>query len=321
MTLRDRARRLHRFLLGFFAAPTSGASAALFRIVFGLLSTWTAIGVGLNLDRYWSGDGALPWAAMRHSANAHWSLVAIAPGDDRLLVGIFVLLLGASIALTVGFFSRASAAVIFIVHVSLQNRNPYTVNGGDRLFVILALLAVLMPLARRWSVQAWWRARWGKPLAGEPTWWALRLAQLQVAYLYLSTGLVKAEHVRWWSGRAMGDVLASPVYCEWPTHLSFWPLVAFLTYFTLLFEVFAFPMLIWFQKTRRFVLWWGILFHIGIEVLMVIPMFSVIMVVTYTLFLTDEESERIVAALTRSFRPARPGSADVARGPSPAAAS
>lgn len=321
--LRALAGRVHDLLLDFFTERTSGASAGLFRIVFGLLAVWAAIGVGLNLQRYWGGDGGFPWSAMSHSTSARWSILAIAPMDDRLLIGVFALLVLASISLTVGLFPRISTVVVWAIHVSLQNRNPYTVNGGDRLFIILSLLAVLLPLDRRWSVHAWWRAKRGVAPGPPVSRWGVALLQLQIAFVYVSTGVVKLQHHRWWGGRAMRDVLSSPVYNEWPGYLDFWPLVFALTYFTLSFEVVGFPFLVWLRRTRKIALAWGLLFHLGIEILMVIPMFSVIMVVTYVLFLTDDECERLVAACVRLVRrlpgpgPARDPQATVAPASSP----
>ena len=49
-----------------------------------------------------------------------------------------------------------------------------------------------------------------------------------------------------------------------------------LTYMTLAFEL-GFPLLIWFKKPRPWLILWGVAFHAGIDALMIIPMFSMVM--------------------------------------------
>ena len=101
----------------------------------------------------------------------------------------------------------------------------------------------------------------------------------------------------------MQDVLSSPLFSEWPIHLDFWPASALLTWSTLLFE-FGFPLAVWHPRLRFLALGLGVFFHAGIELTMMIPMFSAIMVTSYTLFLSDQEAARVLCFLRRC-RPLR----------------
>ena len=107
--------------------------------------------------------------------------------------------------------------------------------------------------------------------------------------------------MRWLSGIALRDVLSSPVFSEWPHYYDYFPIIVFLTWMTLLFEM-AFPLLVWFKKLRPWMILWGIAFHVGIDALMVIPVFSAIMIVSYAVFLTDDEVKWLVVAISRPFR-------------------
>ncbi|MEK6577852.1 MAG: hypothetical protein AABZ55_01380, partial [Bdellovibrionota bacterium] len=75
--------------------------------------------------------------------------------------------------------------------------------------------------------------------------------------------------------------------------------IAGMTYMTLAWEIY-FPALVWVPKTRRFMLLFGVLFHIGIGTLMVIPFFGALMIATYILFLTQSEI-KIIEEFLGSF--------------------
>jgi hypothetical protein len=296
--MKGRLAESKELLLAFWRHPTRGSSAALFRVAFGLLSTWTAIGVGLNLERYFADGGMIPWRVAQRWGYASYSAFSLAPDSEALLRAHFVVFLAASLLLTVGVGARASAMAVFLVNLSLQHRNGLIVNSGDRLFMIMAFYAAFAPLSQRWSLASLFsrRRKRGRLASG----FGLRLMQLQIAYVYLSAAFSKLGQPRWQNGRALRDVLSSPLYCEWPTYIDFWPLVYFLTWSTLVFEL-GFPLGVWFKRYRPWLIIAGVLFHLGIEVTMTIPMFSWIMIIGYIPFLTDDETE----ALGRLVR--RPG--------------
>ncbi|HYO95655.1 MAG TPA: HTTM domain-containing protein [Polyangiaceae bacterium] len=279
----------------FWTDPVRGSSAALFRIGYGVLAIWTALGVLLNLQRYYGNRGMLPWSAVQHFPEQRYSLFSLAPTSDLLLHATGAAFLLAAVTLTLGIAPRASALVIFVINIALQHRNPYVVNNGDRLFVILAALGACLPLGQRWSVAAF-RKRGGNRPPSRPLVWSQRLIQLQIAYVYLFSCFAKVRHPRWLSGEAVYDVLKSPVFSEWPVKLEFAPLVRVLTWSTLLFEL-LFPILVWDRRYRRYLLAAGVFFHLGIELTLTIPMFSAIMVVSYACFLSDDETEALVGWL------------------------
>jgi hypothetical protein len=278
--------------LNFWTKPSDGSAAALFRIAYGLLATWTAAGVFLNLDRYYGHRGLIPWDAVRDFPEQRYSLIAIAPESSAWLAVIAGAFLLGSLMVTAGAWPRAGALLIYVTNVGFQHRNPYVLNNGDRLFLILAALSLFLPWGARYSVDAWRCARRGSPRASGAV-WAQRLIALQVAYIYLSSCFAKLRQAGWRDGTAVGHVLASPVFSEWPVHIDFSPLVYFLTWSTLAFEL-AFPLLIWSARLRPYLLAAGILFHAGIEITLTIPMFSAVMLVTYACFLNDREAEALV---------------------------
>jgi len=287
-------------IVEFWTAPVRGSSAALFRVSYGALSIWTAIGVLLNLERYYTDAGMLPWTAVQHAPEQLYSLFSLAPHSTALVWAVGLAFLLASVSLTVGFWSRSSALLIFVANVALQHRNPYALNSGDRLFLVLALLGALLPLGMRFSVDAWRAKTHGeKPARSAGSIWGQRLIALQIAYVYWYSFAAKLKFEAWQQGTALRDVLASPVFSEWPTQVDSSALIAVLTWSTLAFEL-MFPILIWETRLRPYVLAAGALLHLGIEITLTIPIFSAIMLVSYSCFLSDDETERLVGIGRRS---------------------
>lgn len=294
---RERARIVERQVLDFLGAPSTGEAAALFRVAFGLLSLWYALGIWVNLERFYGNDGFVPWDLVKGDGWSWVSAFAYAPESRQLLTCHGVALFVASTGFLLGWGARLWTLVICYVHISLQFRDPFILNSGDRLFQIVAGIACVMPLDARWSIRSWWRARRGKaPITGIVL--GMRLLQMQIAYVYISSAIAKIANRRWQTGLALRDVLSSPVFAEWPMYIDFRPLVWGMTYGTLIFEL-GFPTLIWWKKARNWLLLAGIGFHVMIDVLMVIPIFSAIMIVCYPAFLEDEEVRRFFARFGR----------------------
>ena len=288
-----------------FSAPSDGTTAAFFRVAIGLLSMWQAFGVWLNLERYYSQDGFIPFEVVKDNGWIWLSPLAWAPSSTVMLHAVWGLFAVAALLLTIGFHPRVAALVVAYLHVGLQLRNPYILNSGDRLFMIVVALGAAMPLAHRFSVHAWLRARKGLGAFPAATVWGQRLVGIQIAYVYLNSAISKLANERWQNGMALRDVLASPVFAEWPKWVDFKPLIWALTYSTLLLEL-LFPAFVWFKRPRRWLLLWGVGFHVGIDVTMMIPIFSYIMIIGYIAFLTDDETDWLFRKLTFRREPASP---------------
>jgi hypothetical protein len=304
----SRAERIERALLEFFAAPTNGATAGLFRLGFGLLACWQCVGVWLNLHRYWGDQGLVPFRIVQSESYVWMSPFSWAPQSELVLYGHGVAFTVASVAMLLGVFPRAASLLLAFVHLSLQFRNPFILNSGDRLFMILAALASLMPLGHRYSLEAWWRERRGLGPREPSVLWGNRLLQLQIAYVYAAAFVSKIPNERWYKGMALRDVLASPVFAEFPTYVDSRPVLWALTYGTLLFEL-GFPLAIWWRRYRPWLIAAGVTFHVGIDLAMVIPIFSATMILSYLAFLDDDETETLVRALT-PWRRRRPGAVE-----------
>jgi len=115
---------------------------------------------------------------------------------------------------------------------------------------------------------------------------AVWAARFQIIILYITASYFKLYGETWLNGTAFYYVLFNDTYSHpWAKYLfmgnSFF--VHAITWFALGFQL-IFPVLIWFKKTKPFVLIAGILFHLMIIFVMGITDFGIIMLLMYLLF-------------------------------------
>lgn len=291
---------LRGFLLRFFATPVDGRSAALLRLSIGAVALWQCVGIWLNLQRYWGPHGFVPYKLVANDRLFWLTALAWAPESTWWPSVVASVFTASAVSFILGFRARLFGLLLAYLHLSFQARNPFILNSGDSLFMIQLVLSSFAPLSQKWSIDAWLTIRRGRPLA-YGTVWGQRLVGLQIAYVYLNSTFAKLSNVRWQNGMAMRDVLASPVFAEWPTYVDSRPLVMFLTYSALVYEG-VFPFAVWFRRLRPWFLAWGVIFHVSIDVTMVIPIFSAIMIASFPAFITDEEVRTLFGLTGRSAR-------------------
>ncbi len=117
---------------------------------------------------------------------------------------------------------------------------------------------------------------------------AYRLIQIQICIIYAYTGWEKLRGNDWWTGEALWLVLGNEqlVVANWSFLKSFPVLLASMTHFTIIFEIY-FPVLVWFKKWRLVCIILGIGLHTGIIFVMGLFFFGVTMMSVYVLFLGD----------------------------------
>lgn len=285
-------------IVSFFVEPSRGLPIALFRIGYGTLAVWTSAFLFPNAVRYFTDAGRLPWGKVKHFPEHIYSVLSFAPTSQTLVFACCVASLLASLMVALGVFARFGALVIFAVHTALQHRNPYILNSGDHLFLICSFLLIFADSDRRLSLrQLFWRAfssARARALAEPRPAWATRLIGLQICYVYLFAFMAKVNSDVWRSGTAMYDVFASPSLARWPQEIHAPLLLGAITYGTLAFEL-VFPLLVWQKPFRKWLIMGGTLFHLGIEITMVLPMFSILMILSYATFLDDDEVEWLLS--------------------------
>ncbi|HEX5324437.1 MAG TPA: HTTM domain-containing protein [Capsulimonadaceae bacterium] len=296
----------------FWFKPRPSGPLGLYRVLFGLLVlSWCAL-LAPDLFTWYSERGVMPLKAL-HAFN---------PGsypyeldllrhvtDPRAIVALFAVLSVAALFLTIGFCTRTSTIVTWVLLLTFQHRNEIILNSGDIFMRIMCFYLMFAPAGASCSVDRLIRIWRGKESAGDPpliTPWAQRLIQVQISIVYLATVLGKATGPFWQNGTA--------VY--YPLHMKemqrFWlpflgstsgdtfhmVLLNLLTYGTMAVEL-SMATLIWVPRLRGYVLAAGTALHVGIEYMMNIPLFSALMITSYVNFVPNAWIERFVAFWTR----------------------
>jgi hypothetical protein len=187
-----------------------------------------------------------------------------------------------------GFVSRVSVPLLLLFHTFVGERNPYYSYGADAVFQHTVFWMMFLNTGRVWSVDAWLACRQVRAPPTDVELWPLKCIQIQVALIYLYTGYFKVQSEVWADGSAIWyaiqgfglDTALTPWLLE-----NRW-LIPPLTYASLLFEL-SFPFGV-FTSYRYLFLFGGVLFHLGIDLFMMIRFFSFVMLVSYLAYVEPE---------------------------------
>ena len=208
-----------------------------------------------------------------------------------LLVLLFLAMLGIG--------NRITLLLAWVIQFAFIQRNYAVVFGADHIGTILLFLLALTNCFSTWSILNLVQpAR--KVLASQEKSdflgsAAMRLVQIQMVVIYCYTGLEKLKGGSWWDGTALWNVLANPQQTVADfTFIKHFPLfITGMTFFTIIWEVFWPAAMMGAAKVRRFWLALGVMFHLGIGLSMGLMVFSLVMISTYLLFLTDNEFDQL----------------------------
>ncbi len=287
----------------FWFDPVPTSTLALVRIAYGLvLLAWCGF-MSFDLVAFFSGSGVLP---ERLALPWTWSLLEAFPSDLALFI-LFALLVVAAACVLVGWHTRLAAVVAFVALVSFERRNLVVLNGADILLRLFALYLALAPAGASFSLDRWRHHRdrfWEFP-ARSP--WPLRLVQLQLSVLYLSTVWLKLQGTTWRDGTAVSYAwrVAEVIRFDLPAWLtSSAPVMALATYLTLAVEV-ALAVLIWNRRARPWVIAAGVALHLSVLATIRVGLFSVTVFVGYLAFTRPETATRWLLALRKRLGHAR----------------
>ena len=294
---------------GFWFGPVSSVPLGLFRLVFGF---WTLVyGLLYFPERFlwFSEKGVLPvkqaleynstfGPATGQGLGAGYQINLLAlPNSDHFLTLLFLVYLLAALCLTLGFWTRTSAVLVYLGLTLLHNRNAPIHNSGDTVMIVLSIYLLLSPAGASCSLDRLWRVLKGKeddtPSRIIP--WTQRLMQVQIAVLYLCASLSKVTGPQWMDGTAT----------YYPLHLAEsarFPImgrdniyvVNLFTWGTIVVE-FALATFVWVPRLRLYVLAAGVALHLGIEYTFNIPLFSALMITSYLNFLTGDDIQNFLA--------------------------
>ena len=338
--------------------PISLYAASVLRIGYGLCYLVFLVREFPHREQIWGPDS--PWTPALAGELFHqtgwFSLLTLS--DSKVYFDLcYALALIVCALVLVGWRTRATSVLFALVVVSFHARAIFMTDGGDNLILLMAIYLTFTAGGRRWSLDARRTARraagagpgrWAMWRATSDVWSQFGLAReslvtalhncgmfviaAQVCILYGSAGLYKVQGATWQSGTALHYVVNLDLFRPWPALSALMdghPLfLAAVGYLTVLIQV-AFPFSL-FSRLKYVLLVMLLGMHLGIAVLMGLPLFSAAMIVADAAFLPDRFyrsaamlCRRVIAHLTGRKRatpsvppgprvPAQPGDADLA---------
>ncbi|MDV9168842.1 HTTM domain-containing protein [Streptomyces sp. W16] len=319
--------RVGAFLTVLTERPVSLYAAAVLRIGYGLLYLVFLLREFPYRDEIW-GPGS-PWTpelARELFDQTGWASILTLSDSRPYFETCYALALVTSALFMLGWRTRVVSVLFAVVVASFHARAIFMTDGGDNLILLMALYLVLTTCGRRWSLDARRTRRRASAGKGESSSegsgagefrhqlaasrrtltavlhnCGMFVIAAQVCFLYGSAGLYKVQGASWGNGTALHYVLNLDLFRPWP-ELSLVAdehdvLIAVACYLTVLVQV-AFPFVL-FGRLKYPVLTVLLGMHLGIAVLMGLPLFSGAMIIADAAFLPD----RFYRALGQLLRP------------------
>jgi hypothetical protein len=285
-------------VVDFFWDPADARAYALVRIALAICGLLNLIDLWPYRFEFFASTGMISLDAVHaYMSGVRYVSVFDWVGSPGGTTAIFVAAALSLVALGLGVFPRAAAALVVLWHLSASHRAPPILHGWDHILRAYSLLVLVSPMPKVWT------ARGSAPIANVPA-YGLRLMQWQLAVIYMDTVWQKLPDPYWRNGQLLAYFSVS-LFSRDPNSLFLvhheW-LSAVATYLSLAIEA-SVPWLLWFGRTRVLGLVAGIGLHFLVAVTARIAIFSTCMLIPYAAFLETPDIDWLSAvARARSFR-------------------
>lgn len=283
-----------RRLRDFWFGETDVAPVALFRILFGVqLFNWFWQ-LFPNLTAFFTDEGILPRHELSLAEPDRLSLLNVS-GDWWPVATLWAVSCVVALVLTLGWHTRVMSSLAFVLVSSFSWRDPLILDGSDLVFRFVPLWLAFTPAGDRWSIDA--LRRKAAPVVRS---WALpiRILELQIAWIYLATGLEKLGGIDWVVGTAayyaleLEHTFARP----WAHAFAVEPTLSHLiSWYTIAVELSFLPLvMIPFRLTRSVAASAAAGMHVGILLLMNVGNFPLVMLAACVLFVPPDWIHRVM---------------------------
>lgn len=267
-------------------------SLGLSRVFLGMLMVIYYVALIPNWNRFYGPDGARSaydavYGFSQQEAD-WWSVFYWT--EEWLPIDVFWYVgFAAAICFTIGWQTRIATVLLWIMENSMLHVFLYAMNGENVLFRMYLFYGMFAPLGYRLSIDSYLQRRVRQKSQQAtldsqqrikvrtasrshspqlPCIWSTRALQIGIALVYfISLPNKLADDVAWYEGDALYLAITSNQWSRfpWPELFYQWDglLSKIFTYTTILVEG-TFPFLVWFEKTRLWVLLPLIGMHLGI---------------------------------------------------------
>jgi hypothetical protein len=271
----------------FFFTPEPAVTVAAFRILFGVILVVHGLLLWPHASLWYGPQGFVPYKQyFQIYGRSRFTVFQFLPDSDLTAKVVLALFIAAAVSLSLGILTTVSASLTFLLLVSIHNRNPAVLHGGDDVLRVMAFLLIFSSAGTDLSVDRF--ASSGQPFVGEYiSGWVLRLMQLQVSIIYLRAGLAKLGGSAWLEGSAAYYPTQVQEYRRFPLPRvltgPFWIRLA--TWGTILIEL-GLGTAIWVKEFRFAMLLGGFTFHLVLEYFLNLQLFGWTMMCCLMLFVS-----------------------------------
>ncbi|WP_449062646.1 HTTM domain-containing protein [Planomonospora algeriensis] len=274
---------------------------SLLRVMYGaVILGMLVVNYGVR-DELWGPSALFTWEEFLQQLTNQGSFSLYALSDSTIASEVlYHALMAAALLFLLGWRTRIITPMLWLLLWSWYERNPYVMDGGDNLMRIVLVYLMFANVSARFSLDARRQARRsprqtdGTLRSVATTFHNVALAAVvfQVSVVYLAAGMYKVQGEHWQEGTALYYILRVAEFSPWPelSRLIYenGALVTIATYVTVFFQV-AFPLLLLNRVTRFLGFLCAVGMHAGIGVLMGLPFFSLIMMATDLVLISDRE--------------------------------
>jgi vitamin K-dependent gamma-carboxylase-like protein len=291
-------------LRSFWLGDADLAPVAAFRILYGIQLVNWFWQLYPNLNAFFTDEGILPRRALLIGFPERFSLLTLF-GEWWQVAIVWALSCLVAVLLTLGWRTRVMSFLAFVMVSSFSWRNPLILDGSDFVFRILPLWLTFTRAGELYSLDALARRRRGDIPSGRGPALPVRILELQVAWIYLATGLEKLTGKLWLDGTAVWYALQlEHTFARWWARpiVENPALVRLITWGTLAVELGFLPVTMTSFKLPRVIavaLAAGL--HLGILAMMNVGNFPVIMLSALVLFLPPLWIRAFVDRVVRTF--------------------
>ncbi|MFO0762741.1 MAG: hypothetical protein U0359_40265 [Byssovorax sp.] len=188
-------------------------SLAAFRVGLGVAILVDLATRAVDLEAHYTDAGIAPRALPTHVGRLAAPLYRLSGGAGAA-TALFCFAAAVGLALLAGYRTRLSAFLSWGMLLSLHERNPLILSGGDPLLRIMLFWGMFLPLGAHWSIDS---VRAADPHPPPPAGrgadrrvssLAVTALVVQIASVYVFGGLFKLESPVWRDGRAFRFALA-----------------------------------------------------------------------------------------------------------------
>lgn len=223
---------------------------------------------------------------------------------EILLVTLYGVLVAASLAFALGFFTRTAGVVAVGLHVLLIAIHPFADWSWQRMVVPFTAYVILSRAGDYASVDAWRRRRRaaGPAPNGMAPVWPMRLLQIHVVTMYF-TSFARIDDPEWLGGRALYLALARTLYTKFNLDLDLLaPALMLLCYAVFVLEPVA-VVLLWIPRIRTLCALALLAMHVTLEILTNVGWWNYLMIGGLLPFLPTPWVARFLPTIPRGRVP------------------